>query len=174
MKNSSGARQAWIGNKSTKCDGRLGMGCSGREPKASPRSKSNMKRSSWWWRKFFRGCAQVYSDKSQTSLSPSAAVFYHLHLTFSSFSEEQRRKFIEQALTVLAYLPLSFRRKPQTYKSSTLETKVSQIFKKEHQMEALHDCIEACSQPLAACAMAGITCKTSDKSKLKAHILLTS
>lgn len=40
-------------------------------------------------------------------------------------------------------------------------------------MEALHECIQTCFQPLGNRAIAGVQCETSDKN-LKAHILLAS
>lgn len=51
---------------------------------------------------YYVGSAQVYSNKSQTSPSLSALVFYHLHLTLLKFFEEQRPKLIRQGLTALA------------------------------------------------------------------------
>lgn len=45
---------------------------------------------------------------------------------------------------------------------------------KEHQIKALHECIETCSQLSAACAVARIACRASNRRKLKAYVLLGS
>lgn len=48
------------------------------------------------------------------------------------------------------------------------------VLKNEHQLKALHDCIETCFHPLTERAVTGFTCETSDKKNLKAHILPAS
>lgn len=73
----------------------------------------------------FVSCAQEYSLKSKTSLSSSAVIFYSFLLTFLNFSEKRRQKHVEQSVTVLARLLLSFGRMPNRFKFFKQETKVS-------------------------------------------------
>lgn len=55
----------------------------------------------------FVGSAQVYRDKSQTSLLSSAVVIYAFHLIISNSFKEKGRNLITQGLKVFAYPSIS-------------------------------------------------------------------
>lgn len=67
---------------------------------------------------------------------------------------------------------MSFRRNPETCKSSRHRIKVSQALKKERQIKALRNVIKECFRSFAACRLAKLKGETSDKRKPKAQILL--
>lgn len=52
------------------------------------------------------GCLQLYSEKSQTSLSAAPYAFHPLHITLLYFSKEMRRKQIVFGSSVVSYLPI--------------------------------------------------------------------
>lgn len=53
---------------------------------------------------------QIFSDKSQISLSAGSLFFYPVHVTYITFMEDGRRKHISSENTVAAYLPVCFKR----------------------------------------------------------------
>lgn len=172
-KHSSEARKVRVGNASAKCDDRLSMWLVVEErvkirsdPDVTRRTSHDHGESSvvvW---------AHVFSDKSQISLYSKVMVFHILHYTLLNFLEGKSQKLIEKDLSVLAHLPVSYRRKLETSNFSRCQIKFLQNLKKEHQIEAWHDCTDEGFRSLEACAMAGITSETSDKRKLKGSILL--
>lgn len=86
----------------------------------------------------FVGCAQVFSENSQTFHSSPAVLLNCLYLTVLNFSEYQRWKPIDRSVTVLTSFPVSFQRKPDTCESSTQETKVSKSLKKDLRSKGSH------------------------------------
>lgn len=55
------------------------------------------------------GSLQIFSGKSQTSLSAGAMRFPPLHITVQNFTEAERSQHISDRSTVVAYLPVSSR-----------------------------------------------------------------
>lgn len=74
------------------------------------------------------GCAHVFGDKSQTSLSSSAVLFYSHCLTLLNFSKHQRGKLIRQELTVLAYHSVPFWKIQDTCRTRADQMKNPQLF----------------------------------------------
>lgn len=117
---------------------------------------------------------QLFSDKSQTSLSSGSVQFYPLHVTLLNFTEEYRRRHIMNGDTIVAYLPVRYDIKnvqddgeEQRVKENS---KVSRLF----MLRMLHRCIETALEPLREYALKGIIMKTSDGIHLRSHLLLAS
>lgn len=56
----------------------------------------------------FAGLAQIYSDKSQTTVKASRFQFYPVRVTLHNVSEEHRRHCILNGLKIVGYLPVTF------------------------------------------------------------------
>lgn len=54
------------------------------------------------------GAIQVFSDKSQMTLSSDSVQFYTLHLTLLNLRNETHTRHINSGSSVISYLPCSF------------------------------------------------------------------
>lgn len=121
-------------------------------------------------------CLQIFSDKSQTSLSAEAIQFYPLHVTLQNVKENARQKHALNDATVVAFLPVTHRSLPSISRSSNLLKQ--QIGKKNHLRIVLvrdhHHIIEICLAPFAINAMKDMPCQTKNSKQVLVHTKLTS
>lgn len=123
------------------------------------------------------GCLQLFSDKSQTSLSAGAFKFYPIHITLLNFTETTRRKHICDGRTVFAYLPVNFSRcdcsaeaDPDQCKCDNKQKK----FKRVDFLQSLHESIHFALQPLLRTALTGISALTSERFHIRLHFIISS
>lgn len=95
------------------------------------------------------GCLQIYSDKTQKSLSASSNSFYPLYVTLLNFIKHMRRRLIVLGSTEVEYLPRS-------YSDSGSATK--QKDKRIANVAILQQFIIYVMTPLVECALNGLQC----------------
>lgn len=113
-------------------------------------------------------CIQLFSDKSQASLSASAFKFYPLHINLLNYREAERRSHITDGRTVFAYLPVRF-----DASQDHVDGKKPH-FDRVDFIRALHHAIEFVLEPLGCDALRGASVKTADEKRLRLHFVLSS
>lgn len=123
----------------------------------------------------FVGFAQLYSDKSQTSLKASSLHFYPLHATLHNFTAEARHSHITSGRSILAFLPVHFR---NVSSSADIDRGVhkSKFYEvsRSDRIRSTHLCIETALAPLSDVAEGGFLCPDSSGIRWRCHVAIGS
>ena len=121
---------------------------------------------------------QLYSDKSQTSLSQNNFSFYPVHINFLNFKERVRREHISSGRSIFAYLPVQYNISNDEEIIKNIEVnerkKGNKYVRRVQVLKALHECMNFSLQELKKNAKIGISVQTKDDLNLHAHIMLSS
>lgn len=90
---------------------------------------------------YFVGCQQIFSDKTQVSLSAESLQFYVLHVSFLNFSKERRRKLVSNG-NFVAYFPFKFETRNVFFSQHSTVADDSNYMSKMKELNALHASIE--------------------------------
>lgn len=117
------------------------------------------------------GYLQLYSYKSQTSLSSGFLVFHSIHITLSILLEGSRRRRITNSFMLLAYLPAGFNTgscgRVREGRISVSKYSINRI----RALLTLHECIELAQKKLAQVPRTGLECFTKDGERLVFHCI---
>lgn len=122
------------------------------------------------------GCwlIQLYSYKSQVSLTASTLMFYPLYVALLNIREGKRRKVMLVGKATVAYLSVSFQEKGDKNDERGMVSKLSSNSVKL--LSSLHKCNDFCLKPISDKASCGLVCTTTDGKKEKNvfYLLLAS
>lgn len=122
------------------------------------------------------GCLQLFSNKSETSLSSGAFIFYPMNSTLLNFTEKTRPDHISNYLTVFAYLPIRF---DSTQNDNESDSRGPYLGNKHKSgrvsiFRSLHHSVEYFMEPLSRCTLPGMSSLTADYFPIRLHMLLSS
>lgn len=114
------------------------------------------------WVLSIAGTLQIYSDKSQISLSAGALDFCTLHITYVNFTENCRISHISTGRSIVAYLPVKFHGEGVGLSAEGKKSSFSRL----NLLSAYHGSVEETLLQLSNSAIIGLSVRTSDRARL--------